>query len=218
MRLLLVRHGQTSSNVHSLLDTAVPGAGLTDLGRRQAEALVPALAHEPIGAVLASTLVRTQQTATPLAAALGLAVQVHDGLREISAGDLEMLGDTDAIETYLGTAFAWCSGRPGVRMPGGESGTEAYARFDAVVGGLVASGVGTALVVSHGAIIRSWCAARAGVPVELVEARPLSNTGVVVLDGHPSSGWSALTWEDHALGGRGVDSPHIGPAGAPFTD
>ena len=31
MRLLLIRHGQTPSNVDYLLDTAVPGAGLTAL-------------------------------------------------------------------------------------------------------------------------------------------------------------------------------------------
>nr|WP_284288846.1 histidine phosphatase family protein [Angustibacter aerolatus] len=89
MRLILVRHGQTPSNVQRLLDTAVPGADLTDLGRQQAERVPTGLADEPVEAVYASTLVRTQQTAGPLAAALGLDVQVRDGLREITAGDLE---------------------------------------------------------------------------------------------------------------------------------
>ncbi|MCM1975585.1 histidine phosphatase family protein, partial [Streptomyces sp. G1] len=36
MRLLLVRHGQTPTNVDYLLDTAVPGPGLTELGLAQA--------------------------------------------------------------------------------------------------------------------------------------------------------------------------------------
>ena len=36
MRLTLVRHGQTPSNVLGLLDTAPPGPGLTDLGQLQA--------------------------------------------------------------------------------------------------------------------------------------------------------------------------------------
>lgn len=44
MRLLLVRHGETPSNVDRLLDTAVPGPGLTRLGERQAAALPEALA------------------------------------------------------------------------------------------------------------------------------------------------------------------------------
>lgn len=65
MRLLLVRHGQTPSNVEFLLDTAVPGPGLTALGERQAAALPEALADEDIEALYVSTLVRTQLTAAP---------------------------------------------------------------------------------------------------------------------------------------------------------
>ena len=38
MRLLLVRHGQTMSNVDRVLDTKVPGAPLTEEGRAQASA------------------------------------------------------------------------------------------------------------------------------------------------------------------------------------
>jgi release factor glutamine methyltransferase len=38
VRLLLIRHGQTPSNVLGLLDTAPPGPGLTDLGVEQAAA------------------------------------------------------------------------------------------------------------------------------------------------------------------------------------
>ena len=34
MRLLLLRHGQTHSNVSGALDTGAPGADLTELGRR----------------------------------------------------------------------------------------------------------------------------------------------------------------------------------------
>lgn len=33
MRLLLIRHGETPTNVGYLLDTAVPGPGLTEIGR-----------------------------------------------------------------------------------------------------------------------------------------------------------------------------------------
>src|SRR5665647_1038410 len=74
MRLILVRHGQTSSNISRALDTAEPGPDLTDLGRAQAAALSRVLDGAPIGAIYASTLVRTQQTAAPLAAAHGLDV------------------------------------------------------------------------------------------------------------------------------------------------
>src|ERR1019366_6883576 len=86
MRLLLIRHGQTTSNVLHLLDTAEPGAALTDLGMAQAEGLVGALCDESIDLVMASTLLRAQQTAIPLALARALPLGIRDGIREIGAG------------------------------------------------------------------------------------------------------------------------------------
>lgn len=55
---------------------------------------------------------------------------MREGIRELSAGDLEMRGDEQAIETYLSTAFAWSAGDTERRMPGGENGAEALRRFD----------------------------------------------------------------------------------------
>jgi broad specificity phosphatase PhoE len=219
MRLLLVRHGQTPSNVDFLLDTAVPGPGLTALGERQAAALPEALADEDIEALYASTLIRTQLTAAPLAAARGLGIVVRDGIREVSAGDLEMLdGHSEAGHTYMATVFAWSAGDTELRMPGGESGAEALARYDAVVAEAAALGVGTVALVSHGAAIRMWTAARAGnVDIDFAAARPLDNTGVVVLEGSPADGWKALSWEGAVVesAGRVTES---GPAGRPLDE
>lgn len=39
--LILLRHGQTTSNVDRKLDTLVPGAPLTQLGEEQAVAMRP---------------------------------------------------------------------------------------------------------------------------------------------------------------------------------
>ncbi|MCS0599974.1 histidine phosphatase family protein [Streptomyces sp. LP11] len=213
MRLLLVRHGQTPSNVDHLLDTAVPGPGLTPLGEAQAAALPEALAGEDIDAVYASTLTRTRLTAAPLAAARGLQVRVRDGIREVSAGDLEMRpGSSPEGLLYLRTAFAWASGETALRVPGGESGAEALARFDAVVAEAAASGARTVAMISHGAAIRVWTAARAAnVDVSFAAARPLGNTGVVVLEGAPADGWKALSWE----GATVVPAGEGGPAGEP---
>lgn len=217
MRLILIRHGQTDSNVGGLLDTAEPGADLTELGREQAQALPDVLAEEPIEAIYASTLVRTQQTAAALATSLNLDVQVRDGVREVSAGDLEMLGDGGSIHTYLETIFRWSDGGLGFRMPGGETGTEVYERFDTVVAEAAGSGVDTAVIVSHGAVIRTWTAARAeNITTEFAAGNAVTNTGAVVLEGSPESGWTVLTWEDQALGGSDVDTGRTdGPAGEP---
>ncbi|GGU85506.1 isomerase [Streptomyces filipinensis] len=213
MRLLLVRHAETPSNVDHLLDTAVPGPGLTPLGEAQAAALPEALADEDIEALYASTLLRTQLTAAPLAAARGLAVLVRDGIREVSAGDLEMLpGESPEGRRYMRTVFAWAAGDTTPRVPGAESGEEVLARYDAVIAEAAASGAGTVAMVSHGAAIRLWAAARAAdVDVAFAAAHPLKNTGVVVVEGSPSDGWKALSWQGATVEPAGEG----GPAGEP---
>ncbi|MFM9445664.1 histidine phosphatase family protein [Streptomyces acidiscabies] len=196
MRLLLIRHGQTPSNLTHLLDTAEPGPGLTPLGQEQAQALPALLAGERIDALYASTLRRTQLTAAPLAAATGLDVRVRDGIREVGAGDLEMRGDDEAIAVYHAAVFAWPSGDTGHRIPGGENGVEALSRFDAVVREAAGPGADTVAMVSHGAAIRMWVAARAeNVDADYALRHPLANTGVVILTGAPAAGWRVLSWE-----------------------
>ncbi|MBY8346093.1 histidine phosphatase family protein [Streptomyces sp. KC 17012] len=209
MRLLLVRHGQTPSNVDFLLDTAVPGPGLTALGERQAAALPGALADEDIEALYVSTLVRTQLTAAPLAAARGLEPLVRDGIREIAAGDLEMLpGNSEHGLLYMTTVFAWAEGDTALRMPGGENGEEALARYDAVVAEAARSGAAAVAMVSHGAAIRMWTAARAdNVDVAFAADRPLDNTGVVILEGSPTDGWKALSWAGAVVAPAGEGGP-----------
>ncbi|MFC9859497.1 MULTISPECIES: histidine phosphatase family protein [unclassified Streptomyces] len=199
MRLLLIRHGQTPSNLGHFLDTAFPGPGLTELGLRQAAALPAALAQESIDALYASTLTRTQLTAAPLAAERGLEVRIREGIREVSAGELEMRADEEAIEQYLTTSFAWAAGDTARRMPGGESGAEALARFDSVLAEAASGGAPgtsrTVALVSHGAAIRMWTAARTrNVTVEFAAGHALDNTGVVVVEGSPGEGWSTLSW------------------------
>ena len=124
MRLLLIRHGRTASNIEHLLDTAAPGAPLDGVGLAQAEALADRLATEPIDAIYASDLVRSQQTAAPIAARRSLDVTVREGVREIQAGDDEMSADW---VRYLTTIMSWREDID-ARIPGGESGREVLAR------------------------------------------------------------------------------------------
>ena len=186
MRLILVRHGRTASNVGFLLDTAEPGADLDDLGREQADSLVGRLLEQSIDAVFASSLVRTQQTAAPVAAARGLEIRVLPSLREIPAGEDEMSPDATR---YIGTMIAWGQGDLGARVPGGEDAFEFMARFDAAIDEVVASGVASAMVVSHGAALRVWSSERVHGFTEALGRAHLDNTGVIVVDGTPSTGW-----------------------------
>lgn len=215
MRLYLIRHGQTLANVGGLLDTARPGTELTDLGRLQAQALTPALGSDGISAIHVSTLRRTQATAAPLTSALGLVPQVHDGLREISAGQMEMLGDEGSVRRYLETAGSWLQGELNVRMPGGESGDEVFERFDASVDEIAAQGIETVAVVSHGAVIRVWSAVRStGLPLERAARAPLPNTGGVVLEGEPGD-WRLVSWHDEPFGAAYLAHHELAPLDDP---
>jgi probable phosphoglycerate mutase len=215
VRLLLIRHGQTPSNVHGALDTLVPGPGLTPLGHEQAAAIPEALAGERIEALYASVQTRAQLTIAPLAEALALPVTVREGLREVGAGSLEMNNDRASVETYHDVAFGWAQGRLDERMPGGESGHEVFGRFDAVIEEIAASGAATVACVSHGQIIRAWTAARAdNISVEFAARHELHNTGIVALDGSPEAGWTVLSWMGLAIGGGAVDEGRqTGPGG-----
>jgi probable phosphoglycerate mutase len=211
-RLILVRHGQTRSNVQGLLDTEAPGPGLTDLGRQQAAALVEVLAEERIDRVVASPLRRTVETAAPLAQARGLPLLQDAGLREILAGDLEMLADHASHLAYLGTVFAWAGGDLSAEMPGRpESGATFLDRYDRAVEEAL-DGVDVAVCVSHGAAIRAWAVARAGnVDGAFGAEHGLPNTGVVVLDRDGDGPWRVDGW----LGQR-VPRGESDPTGAPL--
>lgn len=91
-QVLLVRHGQSSPYVTGLPFPLVDGHGdppLTALGHHQAELAAQRLAGEPITAIYVSSLTRTQQTAAPLAARLGLTPTVEPDLREVFLGEGE---------------------------------------------------------------------------------------------------------------------------------
>ncbi len=202
MRLLLIRHGQTPSNVLGALDTAHPGAPLTELGLAQAAAVPRALRDEQIDAVIASTLLRTQLTAEPLARHVGVETQIRDGLHEIEAGSLEMRSDRASQLTYMRTVLSWGAGELEARFPGGPSGTEFFERYDAAIERIADEHDGTVAVFSHGAAIRVWVAGRVrNITPRFAAENHLENTGVVVLNGDPAAGWIAESWTGVPLGG-----------------
>jgi len=195
MRLLLVRHGRTASNVSGLLDTAHPGAPLDEVGRAQAERLVARLDGVGLGGLYSSDIHRAVQTATPLAQARGLPLVELPGLREIPAGDQELLPTWDA---YIDVLRAWGEGRLTERRPGGEDAHAFFARYDAAVARIAEEGHAAALLVSHGAALRTWVSARvAGISATEVAARRLGNTAILTLHGEPGD-WRLAGWDDGA--------------------
>ncbi|WBU38374.1 histidine phosphatase family protein [Homoserinibacter sp. YIM 151385] len=221
-RLLLIRHGQTPANVAGILETTIPGPGLTELGRQQAEALVEALGGEPIAAIHVSVMMRTSLTASPLAAHLALEPSVREGLHEIEAGALEGRADRDAVRGYLGTLAAWADGALDTPMPGGADGLAFFDRFDAAVARIVAEHPddATLAIVSHGAAIRVWTGGRgANIDPAFTSSHELDNTGIVIVDGGPEAGWTVESWMGEPIGGAALeDEGAVDPAGAPLED
>lgn len=207
MRLLLIRHGETTANVAGALDTAPPGEPLTELGERQAYEAGVALADKGVGALFCSDALRAQQTAAQISETLGHRVTVIGGLREVQAGDVEARTDHDSIEIYLRTVIAWATGDLDARMPGAENGHEFLARFDAAIEQVLAAGHQVAAVVSHGAAIRVWTALRASVAEGVDPRADFNNTSCLTLESN-GSGWDLLGWRSDPLGGAHLLEPN----------
>lgn len=192
LRLVLARHGQTDANVRRELDSLPPGAPLNELGLAQAAALAQRLAGDPVSAVHASRATRAQQTAAPLAAALGLPVGIVDGVQEVFVGELEGRCDHEAREQFDQVYQAWWQGELDAHLPGGESARELRARYVPAVEQITAGATGTVVLVSHGAAIRLAAAALLG---DTAETKYVPNTGLVVLTQGPES-WLLEHWDD----------------------
>ncbi|MEV7973657.1 histidine phosphatase family protein [Cellulomonas sp. NPDC089187] len=214
MRLHLIRHGQTPSNLIHALDTDEPGPALTAEGERQAAAVGAAFAGRPLDLVYASPLTRTRQTAAAIAEPHGLEVHIRAGLREILAGELEMRTDDESVTRYLGTMVRWAAGDLDLVLPGGESGQATLDRFDQVVSEVAATGAQEVALVSHGAMIRFWAMVRAdNLDASTAADRWLDNTGVVSLIGAPG-GWQVTQWQDELVAHTSA-TPGDGPGGQP---
>ncbi|MFC5290625.1 histidine phosphatase family protein [Actinokineospora guangxiensis] len=194
-RLLLVRHGQTPSNVKHILDSAPPGPSLTALGREQADLLAERTAEDPISAVYASVATRAQETATPMARRRNLGVTVLGGIHEVQAGDLEGRNDPEALAAFVEVYRGWTEGALHVAMPGGETGAAILERFTADIDHLRESHPDELVaVVSHGGLMRLGAEVLAdNVGPQLANAGLIPNTGHILLES-TGRGWHCLEW------------------------
>jgi len=119
--LIVVRHGQTAWNKEERFrgQTNLP---LDEAGLRQAEAVAHYIAaHYRPSAVLASPLQRAVQTAEAIARPLGLTVEPHQGLLDLSFGDFAGLTIPEARARSPEICRAWFAVPHTVRFPHGES-------------------------------------------------------------------------------------------------
>ncbi|TAL13836.1 MAG: bifunctional RNase H/acid phosphatase, partial [Frankiales bacterium] len=116
---LLLRHGQTEMSVDKRF-SGVSDPPLTEVGLAQAAAAAARLARCGAVAVVSSPLLRTRETARLVADALGLEVQVEEGLRETDFGDWEGYTFSEVRKKWPRELDAWL-GSTAVAPPFGES-------------------------------------------------------------------------------------------------
>jgi probable phosphoglycerate mutase len=161
--VVLVRHGASEAAVVGSKFPLVDGhsdPALSEPGKAQAEMVAAALAKsEEAGGLFVTNLRRTQETAAPLAEAIGLEPQLVPELREVFLGDFE--GGEYRIRSARGDpiiARVFAEERWDA-IPNGEPWADFGARVSAGVEQIVAA-VGpntSAVAVVHGAVIGQIC-------------------------------------------------------------
>jgi probable phosphomutase (TIGR03848 family) len=186
--VLLVRHGQTPTTGATLPGRA-RGLHLADSGRAQADAAAARIGQlKKVSAIYASPLERTRETAKPIAAILGLKVQIDRGLLECEFGDWTgaKLGDLRKLPEW-NTVQRYPSG---FRFPGGESFAEMQTRMVGAIDKLVARHPGETIVaVSHADPIKAAVAQAMGTHLDLFQRiviSPCSISAILYSGGGPA--------------------------------
>ncbi len=162
MQLVLVRHA-LPVRIDATADGSAADPELADLGHEQARRVVAALSGDTVDAVYASPAARARQTAAPLAAALGLEIQIEPGLAEFDAGH----------STYVPVEELRAEGGPRweALRTGQLPGVDHAAFRAAVVAGVerivAAHPGGRAVLFAHSGTINAWTGHVAGVSTPL---------------------------------------------------
>ena len=185
--VLLVRHGQTPTT-GAILPGRTPGLHLADKGTAQAERAAARIAElSNVGAIYASPMERTQDTAAPIAKATKLRIRTRDGLNECDFGewtgkklsDLRKKKEWEAVQKFPS----------GFRFPGGESFSEMQARVYGTVTDLASQHPGETIVaVSHADCIKAVVAQAMGTHLDLFQrivVSPCSISAIVITSGGP---------------------------------
>ncbi|MCK6554252.1 histidine phosphatase family protein [Candidatus Binatia bacterium] len=160
--LILVRHGVTDWNEAGRLMGRRP-IPMNDRGRVQARAAALALGARPVGAVVASPQLRTQETAAIVAEAHGLSVASDEALAEVWLGRWQ---DLSRAELRDDPDLAHYGRDPLHECDAIESATSVRSRILAFLDRLrAATGPHTVVAVSHGDPLRIMLAELLGMPL-----------------------------------------------------
>lgn len=205
-RVFALRHGETDWNAELRLQGQLD-VPLNANGRRQAERLAEALADAGIEVLIASDLARARETAAPLAARLGLPVELDPGLRERGFGVFEGLTHAEIEARWPEQALRWRRREPGDGPAGGEALEAFHARCIASATAQAVRHAGrTIALFAHGGVLDCLYRAAVGVDLQAPRSWQLGNAAVNRLLWH-GSGFSLVGWNDTAH----LDEPEVAP-------
>lgn len=176
--LVVVRHGETDLNRVGSFQGQID-VPLNERGHEQARRLADRLAGEHFDVIYTSDLLRTQQTAKPLADRLSLTVNPVLGLREQHFGELEGMTLKAVQETRSHLWETWLLHRADYALPGGESVRQFSQRTVSTVFGLARRHAGQRLlVVAHGGVLDMLYRHAKGFSLDGPRVCAIPNTGV----------------------------------------
>jgi broad specificity phosphatase PhoE len=161
-RLVLLRHGETDYNATGRLQGQIDSV-LTEAGRAQARAAVPALMRFHPELTVTSDLRRAAETAEVFGEVSGVPLRLDKRLRETHLGAWQGMTGTEVDAAWPGGRRAWR--QPTWAPPGGEPRVEVAARACELVDELDSELDGTALLCAHGGTIAATTARLLDLPL-----------------------------------------------------
>jgi probable phosphoglycerate mutase len=165
LTLYLLRHGQTTfSRENAFCGSLDPE--LTPFGVDMAQAFANAYSSTPWNAIFCSPMQRTKATAKPLCKALGMQLELRDGLKEINYGKWEGQSVEKVSSEYHDDYIRWSADPAWYPPTGGELAVAIAARTMLVIEEIKQRHhSGNVLIVSHKATIRIMLCSLLGIDV-----------------------------------------------------
>ena len=177
--VVLLRHGDTRlSPERRFSGVGSAGLGLSAVGRNQAQRAAGSavLQGGTFAEVLTSPLTRCQETATIVAAALGVPVSIDEDLREMDFGRWEGMTFDEALEHYAEDIELWKQSASAAPTGSSETFAAVVDRMAAVAERFASRYAGASVVVvSHVTPIKAMVASALGAPPSALYRMELSS-------------------------------------------
>lgn len=126
--VIVVRHAESMANSKGIYQGQTYNTDLSELGKRQAEALAERLKNSGIKKIIASPLKRTFQTANKVAEITGCKIEVNEMIIETNHGTWEGKHKEMIKENYPDIFKLWLQKPYETVFPGGEAFSETVRR------------------------------------------------------------------------------------------